>query len=134
MAVLSITDSVGHVAQIDLTIDQRGNGHAKWNCRMTSGAFCDRSTLDERQEATVKWSSNSNDDVASTVCCYLDVWGDGCSIPCLELEDVYNQGIHGTGSSGAGTILLSRGGFMAEGDVTWQFVRLSGGELYEDRR
>jgi len=121
MAVLEITDSADtpNVAQIDVRTDQQGSGHAKWKCR-TPGAFCDRLTLDEWQEATVKWFTNSRDQYASTVSCNLDVSGDGEPLPCLELEDVYNNGVHVTGLSGTGRIIMSRAGVMTEGDITWK--------------
>jgi len=38
----------------------------------------------------------------------------------LELQDVYNSGVHVTGPSGTGRITMSRAGVMTEGDITWK--------------
>lgn len=120
MAVLVITDSTDPpgVAEIDIQADTSGSGRAKWKCR-TLGAFSDRQPMDEWQEATVKWFKNYRDEFVSTVCCYIDIWGDGNPLPCLELQDVYNNGILPSVPSGDGRVLLSRGGIMTEGDATW---------------
>src|SRR5207244_53631 len=72
MAVLQITDSDGNVAEIDIRIDERGTGKAKWTCQSPSGAFSNRLTLDEWQEATVKWSTDFRDEYVGRACCYLD--------------------------------------------------------------
>ena len=128
MAILQITDSDGNVAELDYRIDARGTGNAKWTCRNPESAFSNRITVDSWQEATVKWERNYRDEYVGTACCYLDQWGNDCPLPCLELENIFNEGIHEPGSNGTGTITMSREGIMTVGDASWSFLRHSGGD------
>ena len=132
MAVLQIVDSAGAVALIDIRISERLSKAAKWTCLSPIGAFSNRITLEEWQDASIDWSKNSRDETVGTVYCYLDAWGDGTPLPCLELDNMYRSGIYDPSGEGTGTISMSREGVMAEGDITWKFLRYSS-ELYESR-
>jgi len=133
MAVLQITDSAGSVAEVDIRIGTRGSKGGKWSCLSPPGAFTNRITVDDWQDASVEWSTNLRDEYVGTVYCYLDSWGDGTPAPCFELENIFSNGIHDPGSEGTGTIIMSREGVMTEGDISWKFLRHSGGELLESR-
>jgi hypothetical protein len=133
MAVLQITDSAGSVGEIDLRISTKGSKAGKWTCLSPTGAFSNRITLDDWQDATVEWSTNLRDEYVGTVYCYLDDWGDGNPATCLELDNIFSNGIHDPGSEGTGTIMLTREGVMTNGNITWKFLRHSGAELYESR-